>query len=89
MDNCLDCLDIPHIDAAVADDLDKPLQLDEILKFLQLMQSGKAAGPDGFPFYFYKRFAKQLAPLLLDMYNDSLVNGFLPLTHSGFYFAYT
>lgn len=64
----------------VADDLDKPLQLEEILKGLQLMQSGKAAGPDGFPIDFYKRFANQLAPLLLDMYNDSLVNGSLPLT---------
>ncbi len=69
MDNFLDSLDIPRIDAAVADDLDKPLQLDEILKCLHLMQSGKAAGPDGFPIDFYKMFAKQLAPLLLDMYN--------------------
>ncbi len=56
----LDSLDIPHIDAAVALDLDKPLELDEILKCLQLMQSGKAAGPDGFPVDFYKRFAKHL-----------------------------
>lgn len=80
MGNFLDNLDIPHIDAAVADDLDRPLELDEILKGLQLMQSGKAAGLDSFPSDFYKRFAKQLVTLLLDMYNDSLVNGSLPLT---------
>lgn len=42
MDNFLNSLNIPHIDAAVADDLDKPLELDAILKGLQLMQSGKA-----------------------------------------------
>lgn len=42
MDNFLNSLNIPHIDAAVADDLDKPLELDAILKGLQFMQSGKA-----------------------------------------------
>lgn len=66
----------------VADDLDKSLELDKILKGLQLMQSGRAAGPDGFPIDFYKRFAKHLAPSLLDMFNDSLINGSLPLTLS-------
>jgi len=80
MDSFLDGLNFPQIDVAVADDLDKPIELDAILKGIQLMQSGKAAGPDGFPIDFYKMFAKNLAPLLLDMYNDSLANGFLPLT---------
>lgn len=76
----LDSLDIPCIDTDVSVDLDKSLEFSEILKGLQIMQNGKASGPDGFPIDFYKRFGKQLAPLLLDMYKDSLANGSLPLT---------
>lgn len=44
------------------------------------MQSAKGAGLDEFSVDFCKRFAIHLAPLLLDMYNDSLVNGSFPLT---------
>lgn len=42
------------------------------------MQSGKAPGLDGFPSEFYQKFSDQLAPLLLDMFNNSFELGTLP-----------
>lgn len=46
------------------------------------MQNGKAPGPDDFPVDFYKEFLQQLAPLLLDMFNNSKVHGiFNPSLH--------
>lgn len=44
------------------------------------MNNGKAPGPDGFLCEFYKRFLKQLAPLLLKMFEHSLSTGTLPNT---------
>ena len=43
------------------------------------MQSGKTSGPDDFPIEF-KRFSDKLSPLLLNMFNESLVQGTLPQT---------
>lgn len=54
--------------------------MEEVKASLKLMQRGKAPGPDGFPSEFYKKFSDQLAPLLLDMFNDSFELGTLPLT---------
>lgn len=60
------------------------LGLEEVLASLKLMQNGKAPGPDGFPVDFLKKFSDILAPLLLDMFNDSLERGFLlpPITQA-------
>lgn len=80
MDAFLDNIDIPTIDHHIKDELDKPIQLEELISCLKSMQNNKAPGPDGFPVDFYKRFSHQLAPLLLDMFNDSLRQGSLPPT---------
>lgn len=44
------------------------------------MQNGKASGPDGFPSEFYKKFANQLTPILLSVFNESFTTGSLPPT---------
>lgn len=44
------------------------------------MQNNKSPGPDGFSAEFFKKFSAQLAPLLLDVFNDSLEQGVLPPT---------
>ena len=44
------------------------------------MQTGKCPGPDGFPAKFFPTFADTLSPLLLNMFNESLQSGSLPLT---------
>ncbi|KAF7689329.1 hypothetical protein HF521_012682 [Silurus meridionalis] len=56
------------------------IQMEEILNAISLMQNKKNPGPDGYPMDFYKKFATKLAPILLDMFEDSFVRGRLPQT---------
>ena len=82
MDNFLNDLEFPTIDSELAIDLERPLQIDEIREAIRSMQSGKAPGSDGYGSEFYKTFSDKLAPILLDMFNESLANGSLPQTLS-------
>ena len=45
---------------------------------MNLLPTGKAAGPDGLPNKFYKVFSKTLAPILEKVFEESLANGKLP-----------
>ena len=76
----LNNLDIPNIDSTLADQLDGPITLDEVVCSIMSLQSGKAPGPDGFPPEFFKKFHIQLAPLLLSVFKESLEKGSLPPT---------
>lgn len=80
MENFIDSLDILCIDPNIKNNLDEPIQRQEIVTCLKLMQNNKALGMDGFPLDFYKKFSHLLAPLLLDMFNDFLQQGSLPPT---------
>lgn len=80
MKNVLDSLDFPTVTLTTKNNLDAPIHLEEVTASLKSMQNDKAPGPDGFPADFLKKFSDQLAPLLLDMFNDSLEHGCLPLT---------
>ena len=71
---------IPQISPEDCCSLDQTLTLGEISSAIQLMQSGKSPGPDGFPVEFFKKFSDQLAPLLREMFEDSLQEGVLPPT---------
>lgn len=73
-------LENPTIDCDRVKELDAPLSLEELLLSIKAMQSNKAPGPDGFTVEFFKKFSDKLAPLLLQMYNESLENGLLPPT---------
>ena len=64
MTQFLEELTIPSVPPEVADDLDSPLTLDEVMQSTRSMQSGKAPGPDGFPPEFLKKCDAKLAPLL-------------------------
>uniref|UniRef100_A0A672IAP0 Reverse transcriptase domain-containing protein n=1 Tax=Salarias fasciatus TaxID=181472 RepID=A0A672IAP0_SALFA len=44
------------------------------------MQCGKAPGPDGFSSEFFKKFSKELSPILLSVYEESSILGKLPET---------
>ena len=79
MNKFLDNLVFPSVDTYSKNTLDAPLRLVEVKASLELMQSGKAPGPDGFPSEFYQ-FSDQLTPLFLDMFNDSIERGTLPLS---------
>lgn len=80
MTTFLDNIDIPNIEAAAKDNLDKPIHLQEIIDSIQKMQSGKSPGPDGYLVEFYKKFSSQLAPILLEMFNHSFNQNHLPQT---------
>uniref|UniRef100_A0A8C4S006 Reverse transcriptase domain-containing protein n=1 Tax=Erpetoichthys calabaricus TaxID=27687 RepID=A0A8C4S006_ERPCA len=76
----LDTIQTPQIDALSAEELDKPLTLTELLDAIKSLQSGKSAGPDGYPVEFYKKFSTQLAPLLLATFTEARDNQILPQT---------
>lgn len=75
-----DNLPFPTIDLATQNKLDAPLTLEEVKKAINSMQNGKSPGPDGMPTELYKTFADELAPPLLEMFNDALHNHILPLS---------
>lgn len=76
----LDNLDIPTLNPVQKTCLDEHIQIDEILNAISTMQNKKNPGPDGYPIDFYKKFADKLAPILLDMFTDSLEKGSMPQT---------
>ncbi len=76
----LDKLNIPSISLENKDSLEQPITLEEVTQAIHNMQCCKAPGPDGFTSEFYKTFCDQIAPLLLDVFSESLKNGCLPPT---------
>ena len=50
----------------------------EAYKSLCRVKIGKASGPDGIPNIVLKTFAFELAPVIADIYNTSLCEGYLP-----------
>lgn len=78
MKEFLDDLEFPSLEDAARDELDKPLQLQEIADAIKNMQNNKTPGPDGYPVEFYKKFSAKLAPILSEMYNYSLEQNTLP-----------
>lgn len=71
-------LTIPKISPDDHYDLEMPINLNEITTAIHMMQSGKSLGPDGYPVEFFKQFSKQLASLLLEMFEDLLRQRVLP-----------
>ncbi len=54
--------------------------MEELCKALQGMELGKAPGIDGLPVDFYKSFWSEIGEDLLEVLNDSLAGGLLPLS---------
>lgn len=79
-DHFFSTLSIPTVDSNFVDQLEIPITIDELTKAASSMQSGKCPGPDGYPVEFYKTFLNKLAPILLDMYNESFNLSKLPQT---------
>ena len=50
----------------------------EAYKSLSSLQTSKAVGPDNIPNRILKDFALELAPLVCDIYNQSLREGYIP-----------
>lgn len=57
---------------------DLPLGLEEVTEAINCLKLNKSPGVDGLSSEFYKLFAKQLAPFLLQVFRESILKGSLP-----------
>ena len=73
------CGGLPQISREANSELDSPLTLQKLFAAPQSMQGKKAPGIDGLIVEFYKAFWNILAQDILDVFNESLVSGSLPL----------
>lgn len=80
IDNFFSTLEIPSVSPDLVDNLEMPISIEELSTAISSMQSGKCPGPDGYPIEFYKKFQHKLAPVLIDMYNESFRSLKLPPT---------
>jgi len=71
-------LNMPYVNPDLVVELERELSVMEITSAVRDMQSGKSPGPDGFPTEFYKKFESQLSPLILKVFEESLLSGSLP-----------
>ncbi|KAG1925667.1 hypothetical protein F2P79_025374 [Pimephales promelas] len=72
--------DLPQVSEEVNTEISGALSMAELYKALQGMESGKAPGIDGLPVDFYKSFWSELGEDLLEVLNESLAEGQLPLS---------
>ncbi|KAI3357876.1 hypothetical protein L3Q82_015542, partial [Scortum barcoo] len=74
------CSGLPQVSADTNSQLDCPLSTQELHAALQSMQGRKAPGIDGLTVEFYKASWDILAGDLLEVFNESLASGSLPLS---------
>ncbi|XP_023193817.1 tyrosine-protein kinase SYK isoform X1 [Xiphophorus maculatus] len=72
------CSDLPRVSVDFAKELGEPMTLEEIHAALQSMEGGKAPGIDGLPSEFYRAFWSDLCVDLLEVFEESFAEGFLP-----------
>ncbi|KAK3515326.1 hypothetical protein QTP70_014607, partial [Hemibagrus guttatus] len=72
--------DLPKLSEQAARELDRDLTLAELHKALQGMENGRAPGIDGLPVEFYKAFWAIIGQDVLEVLNDSVNVGQLPLS---------
>lgn len=70
---------LPQVSADISDQLDRPLQF-EISTTVHSMQAQKALGKDGLTVEFDKGYWDSLSVDLLQVLNQILATGFLPLS---------
>ncbi|TWW57318.1 Transposon TX1 uncharacterized 149 kDa protein ORF 2 [Takifugu flavidus] len=74
------CGDLPRVSGETNSRLDRPLQLDELHTALLGMKGRKAPGVNGLTVEFFKAFWDIVAHDMLEVFNESLALGSLPLS---------
>ena len=72
------CSGLPKVSEEASNELEAPLTVEEVYAALQSMKGGKAPGIDGLPPDFFKVFWNELKEDILDVFNESFVDSFLP-----------
>lgn len=72
--------DLPQISEKSNEDLNKPITLEELYNNLQNMECGRVPGIDGIPVEFYKSYWNIIGEDLLEVLNNSIIQGSLPLS---------
>ncbi|KAF7661937.1 hypothetical protein LDENG_00250320 [Lucifuga dentata] len=72
MHQFLNSIEFPSVNPEVANNLDRPITLEEVAAAIRSMKSNKTPGLDGFGIEFNKKFSDKLSPLLLNVFNESV-----------------
>lgn len=62
------------------DEMEAPILVSEVPKAINGLSNGKAPGQDGYTTEFYKCFSKEIAQLLIILYNDIIKRQCMPPT---------
>ena len=71
---------LPKVPAEAQVELEQPLSLQDLYTALKGMENGRAPGIDGLPVDFFKSFWAMLGEDWLEVANDSLTGGLLPIS---------
>uniref|UniRef100_A0A3Q3EUV6 Reverse transcriptase domain-containing protein n=1 Tax=Labrus bergylta TaxID=56723 RepID=A0A3Q3EUV6_9LABR len=74
------CNGLPQVSEETNTQLNGPVQMQELKAALQGMQGRRAPGIDGLSVEFYKAFWDIFAKDLLDVFNESLASGSMPMS---------
>ncbi|KAI3369665.1 hypothetical protein L3Q82_024503 [Scortum barcoo] len=74
------CSGLPQVSAETNSRLKEPLQMWELQAALQSMQGRRAPGVDGLTVEFFKAFWDIFATDILDVFNESLASGSMPMS---------
>lgn len=69
---------IPKLSVSEKDACDFPLSLTEVKNCINGLKDNKSPGTDGLSSEFYKSFSLELAPFLLQVFNESFSANVLP-----------
>uniref|UniRef100_A0A9J8AIQ2 Reverse transcriptase domain-containing protein n=1 Tax=Cyprinus carpio carpio TaxID=630221 RepID=A0A9J8AIQ2_CYPCA len=71
-------LSLPKLSEADQEILNADITIQELMDAINAFPNGKAPGPDGFSFEFYKKYADKIVPLMLRMFNHSFIKQEFP-----------
>ena len=74
------CSGLPQVSMETNSQLERPLHIEELLAALQSMQGRRAPGIDGLTVEFYKAYWEIVSADLLDVFNESLACGSMPMS---------